>query len=256
MTPSITVPEPIPSFRRYAGTRRFTVDEYHRMIEAAILTTEDKVELLDGYILYKADYPELHATDTVFPEWRALRPFTPAEYHKMLDLGIISREEKLELLDGYLVLKMSQNPPHRAAMTRLMYWLTARLPSGWVFMVNSTVEFSLREPEPDGSIVRGSLSDFDTRQPTAADFGIVIEVSDSTLDMDRTGKGGLYARENLPRYWIVDVVDKQIEVYTDPDQSAKPPVYRTRTDYKPGTDVPIVLDGRTAGTVPVSDLIA
>lgn len=255
MTPTAAVETKwLDLFPELAGTRRFTVGEYHRLIDAGMLGPSDHVELLDGYIVYKPDYVTLPVGGP-FPEWRLLRRWSVPEYRKMFDLGVISREEKLELLDGYLVLKMGQNPPHRNAMTRLVYCLPPRLPAGWVYMVNSTVETEVFEPEPDGLIVRGEVRDYEDRNPVPADFGIVIEVSDSSLFMDRTGKGRTFAREGIPVYWIVNVVDKQIEVYSDPDAGADPPAYRTRTDYKPGDAVPIALDGAVAGTVPARELL-
>jgi Uma2 family endonuclease len=253
MTPTAT--KPLPLYPELAGTRRFTVGEYHRLIEEGILGPDDKVELLDGYILYKAGYPERQPADTAFPEWRRLRPFTSAEYHRMLDLGIINREEKLELLDGYLVLKMSQNPPHRTAVTCLSYRLPSGLPAGWLVMVHCPTSLGDMDPEPDGVVVRGDIADYASREPVAADFGIVIEVSDSTLEMDRSAKGRLYARHGLPVYWIINVADEQVEVYSDPDTSADPPEYRTRHDYKPGDAVPITLDGNVVGTIPAAELL-
>jgi Uma2 family endonuclease len=253
MTPATIAPRPL--FPQFAGTRRFTPDEYHRLGDAGILGPDDKVELLDGYVVYKADYPELQPADTVFPEWRALRQWSSAEYHRMLDLGIIDREEKLELLDGYLVLKMSQNPPHRTVVTCLSYRLPPRLPAGWLVMVHCPTSLGDRDPEPDGVVVRGAVAAYLSREPIADDFGIVIEVSDSTLDMDRRAKGRIYARAGIPVYWIINVEDKQIEVYGQPDATANPPAYRTRTDYKPGDAVPITLDGGAAGTIAVSELL-
>jgi Uma2 family endonuclease len=254
MTPATTT-EPIPIFPELAGTRRFSRDEYRRMIEAGILGVDERVELRDGYVLYQSE-SDLPSDDGPFPQWRWLRRFTSAEYHQMLDLGIIDREEKLELLDGYVVLKMSQNPPHRSALTRFTYRLPPRLPAGWLIMTNCPISLGDFDPEPDGVIVRGDVSDYDNREPTEADFGIAVEVSDSTLDMDRTGKFRLYARFGIPVYWIINVVDRQIEVYTNPDATANPPAYAARLDYKPGDTVPIMLDGVAVGTIPVVDLIA
>lgn len=259
MTPTTTEPpttERLDLSPELAGTRRFTSAEYRRLIDAGLLTTNDKVEQLDGYIVYKGDYPELLPTDTAFPEWRWLRRWSVPEYRWMLDLGVIDREEKLELLDGYLVLKMSQNPPHRNAMMRLLDGLLAHLPPGWVRMANSTVETGLFEPEPDVVVVRGVMTDYDARNPAPADFGIVIEVSDSTLEGDRERKSRLYAGIGLPVYWIVNLVDRRVEVYTHPDATANPPAYATRTDYKPGDAVPLVLDGAAVGVVPVTNLIS
>jgi Uma2 family endonuclease len=253
MTPTKTTRSPI--FPELAGTRRFTVDEYHRLGEAGILGPEDKVELLDGYVLYKRDYPELTPSDGPFPDWRWLRRWSSAEYHRMLELGIIDREEKVELLDGYVVLKMGQSRAHRAAVLRLATRLAPRLPGRWVVMTQAPIAIGGMDPEPDGVVVRGADSDYDDRDVGESDFGIVIEVAGSTLGLDRSAKGRFYAAAGIPVYWIVNVEDRQVEVYADPDPAANPPAYRTRTDYRPGDSVPIVLDGQPAGSIPVADLI-
>jgi Uma2 family endonuclease len=73
--------------------------------------------------------------------------------------------------------------------------------------------------------------------------------------MDRGLKGVAYARNGLPVYWIINLVDRQIEVYTDPDPAATPPAYQARTDYAPGQDVPILLDGQVAAVIPAADLL-
>jgi Uma2 family endonuclease len=253
MTPTAAAPSAI--FPELAGTRRFTADEYHRLIDAGILGPEDKVELLDGYVLIKRDYPELTPTDGPFPEWRWLRRWSSADYHRMIDLGILEPEEKLELLDGYLVLKMTQNVPHRAAAVRLATRLPGCLPAGWLVMTHCPISVGGSDPEPDGVVVRGGVTDYDGREPAAPDFGIVIEVADSTLRLDRSAKGRLYARAGIPVYWIINLVDRQIEVNIDPDTAANPPAYRTRTDYRPGDPLPITLDGAQVGVIPVSDLL-
>ncbi len=253
MTPTTT--KPVPIFPELAGTRRFTTEEYHRLIDAGVLGPDDKVELLDGYVLYKADYPELQPTDGALPEWRALRRWSSAEYHRMIDLGIFGPEEKLELLDGYLVLKMPQSKAHRAAVLRLATRLPSRLPAGWVVTTQAPIAVGGMDPEPDGAVVRGADADYDARDPGEADFGIVIEVSGSTLALDRSAKGRLYARVGLPVYWIVNVVDRRIEVYTNPNPTANPPAYTNRTDYAFLDPVPLVLDGITVATIPVAELI-
>jgi Uma2 family endonuclease len=83
----------------------------------------------------------------------------------------------------------------------------------------------------------------------------VAEVADSSLHIDRHEKGRIYARAGIPVYWIVNVVDKQIEVYTDPDPTANPPAYRTRTDYKPGDQLPVTLHGKQAATIAVTEML-
>lgn len=190
------------------------------------------------------------------PSWFArLRRFTRAEYHKLGEVGIIGPDERVELLDGLVVEKPVKNPPHVAVNRRLGVRLPRVLPSGWFLQTQDPVGLSASEPEPDGTVLRGDETSYDTRHPEPADTGIVIEVSDSTLRTDRREKGRLYAAAGIPVYWIINVNDQVIEVYSDPDTVATPPAYRSRIDYRPGQDVPIVLDGQVAGTIPAADLI-
>jgi Uma2 family endonuclease len=180
--------------------------------------------------------------------------FTPAQYHALIQSGIIQEGEPVELLEGYLVEKGMRNPPHEMSLRRM----TARLPrcvSGWFLQVQGAISLGESEPEPDGVFLRGDETACDGRLPTVADIGLVVEISDSSLAFDRRDKGRIYANAGIACYWIINVADGQIEVYSDPDTSATPPAYRTRTDYKPGDAVPITLDGQIAGTIPASELL-
>jgi Uma2 family endonuclease len=183
------------------------------------------------------------------------RRFTVAEYHKLIDIGILTEGDDLELLDGHLVKKMSKGPAHDGTLKKVEKRLLRVLPPGWDTRNQSVLTLSGSEPEPDLLIGRDDPNGYTTCHPTAADTGLVIEVSNTTLDTDREDKGPLYARDGIATYWIVNVTDRQIEVYTDPDAAASPPAYRTRTDYTPGQDVPLVLDGTTVAAIPVADLL-
>lgn len=96
-----------------------------------------------------------------------------------------------------------------------------------------------------------------TRHPGPGDFGIVIEVSNTSLDSDREDKLPIYARAGLQVYWIVNVVDLQIEVYEQPCGPGSNPGYATNRVYKPGDAVPLVLvlDGNAVATIPVSEML-
>jgi Uma2 family endonuclease len=94
-----------------------------------------------------------------------------------------------------------------------------------------------------------------TRHPTAADVGALLEVSDSTLDSDREDKCRIYARANIPVCWIVNLIDRIVEVYTLPSGPTAAPAYGQRQDYMPGDTVPLVLDGAVVAQVPVVDLL-
>ena len=184
-----------------------------------------------------------------------LRRFTRVEYHRLGELGIIDPDEKVELLDGCIVTKPKKGPKQVAVSRRLIARLPRHLPAGWLVQIQGPIGLEASEPEPDVAILRGDETSYDTHHPEPQDTGIVIEVADSSLRTDRREKGWLYAQSGIPVYWIVNVADGQIEVYTDPDSAANPPAYLSRTDYLPGQDVPIVLDGVAVGAIPVAELI-
>ncbi len=238
-------------FPEFNGTRRFSTAEYRKLIDAGILGPADRVECLDGYILHKSDYVQ-PLPSIAFPEWRLLRRWSAEDVQHMIQIGVIKQDERFELLDGYLVPKMPMSKAHRNAIMRLAANLPPHLPAGWMLMQQCPVALGTFDPEPDGAIIRGTITDYEARDVVATDFGIVIEVCDSTLEFDRLGKGRGYAREGILVYWIVNVADRQIEVYTGPTPTGG---YTIRADYKPGDSVPITLDGVASGAIAVSEII-
>ena len=172
-----------------------------------------------------------------------------AEYEHLGRAGVLAEQDKVELIDGWVVQKMSRNPPHDSAMYYLLHWLMAACPqSSWHVRCQSALVLSHSVPEPDHSIVRAAGHGWRRLHPRAADAGLVVEVSDSSLDLDRTDKLRVYASDSIPAYWIVNVVDGQIEAYARPAGDA----YAQRQDYRPGEAVPLVLDGVHVGDVPVA----
>jgi Uma2 family endonuclease len=180
---------------------------------------------------------------------------TVDEYHEMIRNNILTTDDRVELLDGYLVNKMPQNSPHASCIQRLTRLLSRTVPVGWAVRIQLPVTLARSEPEPDGAVVRGVDADYDGRQAIPSDFGIIIEVSDSSLALDRREKGRLYAEANIPVYWVINVLDRQVEVYTSPNPAANPPAYATRVDYTAGQAVPFILDGLTVAHIAVGDLI-
>jgi Uma2 family endonuclease len=110
-------------------------------------------------------------------------------------------------------------------------------------------------PEPDLSIVRGASRDYSQRHPKACDVALLIEVSDSSLAEDRGDKLQTYASAGVPVYWIVNLPNRRIEVYTEPNGAATPPHYHKSQFFCPGDEVPIVLDGVEVGRLNVSDVL-
>jgi len=194
-------------------------------------------------------------TPPILPVSRT-RTYTVAEYHDLIERGILTTADKVELINGVLVDRMPKNPPHESAVRRLNPRLVRLLPAGWVLSPQGPVTFATSEPEPDFTVARGDEADFDARHPEPTEVGLLVEVSDSSLPFDRGEKLRVYARASVPVYWIVNVADRRVEVYTDPTGPAAQPAYQTRTDFAPGTTVPLVLDGVTAGFIAVDDVIA
>lgn len=181
--------------------------------------------------------------------------FSVAQYHKLIEIGILTEDDNLELLDGYLVKKMSRNPPHDVCLQLIQETLPRFLPAGWCLRMQSAITLSRSEPEPDGAILRGKARTYAAQHPKPPDIGLVIEVADSTLDGDRIDKGRIYAEAGIACYWIVNLVDRQIEVYMLPSGATSTPAFGQHQDYRMGDDVPLLLDGVVVGTIPVGDLL-
>ena len=181
---------------------------------------------------------------------------TVADYHEMGERGILGPEDRVELLDGFLANKPMQNSPHGSTIVRLTHELiVATMTGGWQTRIRIPLTLDGSEPEPDAALARGDRRTYDLRHPNGSEVGVVIEVSDSSLASDRAFKGPIYARAAIPQYWIVNIPDRQIEVYTDPTGAIAIPEYAKRTDYSAPQSVPLMLDGQTVALVPVADLL-
>ena len=181
--------------------------------------------------------------------------FSVAQYHEMARLGILTENDRVELLEGMLVEQEMINPQHRRSVRKLSKVLARVVPAGWYDDVQQPITLEDSVPEADGMLIRGDPDQFPDRHPGAKDVGFVAEVSDSSLGEDRGWKKRVYARARIPSYWIVNLIDRQVEVYTDPTGPAPQPDYRTRQDYGPTDAVPLVIDGREIARILVSDLL-
>ncbi|HBI44631.1 MAG TPA: Uma2 family endonuclease [Planctomycetales bacterium] len=176
-------------------------------------------------------------------------------YHAMMEAGILLDGDPVELLEGLLVEKMSKNPAHVLSSGLTRKSLERLAPADWFVNAQDPITTMDSEPEPDLSVVRGDPRRYKTRHPGPQDLALVVEVSDSTLQRDRTMKLRLYARAMIPIYWIVNLVEGRIEVYTDPTGPDEKPSYRQRRDYGPADEVPFIIEGRVIGRIAVRDLL-
>jgi len=153
------------------------------------------------------------------------RRFSVAEYHRLVDTGILHEDEHLELLEGVIVQMSPQKERHMRAIVRLTRWLTRSLGDEYEVRPQGPLTLVDSEPEPDLAVVPASPGHSADDHPQSA--LLVIEVSGSSLSYDRTVKGRIYARAGIPEYWIVNMAGQCVEVHRDPDPAAGR--YRTVT---------------------------
>lgn len=214
-----------------------SLDQYHRMIEVGIVGEDDPTELIDGYIVSKDrgmgfDWPsgkvppDVPRLCDIIPLW----PLSLEQYHRMIEAGVVGEDDPVELIDGYLVAKdqgrgpgMGHGPTHAAGLRQTFDLLKAILGGNWVVQSQLPITLGMasglggREPEPDVTVAEGPRQRYATHHPDPSEIRLLVEVADSSLTIDRTVKAPLYAAAGIERYWIVNLVDRQIEVYADPD---------------------------------------
>ena len=144
-----------------------------------------------------------------------LRRWTRVEYDRLVDLGVL-HGEPVELIGGQLVVAEPQGSYHASTLGAAGDALGAVLPPGWLVRVQMPVALDDEsEPEPDLALVPGAWVDYRAGHPSHP--ALVVEVAEASLAYDRGDKGSLYARGGIRDYWIVNLVDRVLEVYRDPD---------------------------------------
>jgi Uma2 family endonuclease len=143
------------------------------------------------------------------------RRWTRHEYEQLVEQGFLGTGDRLELLEGLLVVREPQASPHATATRLAQEALRIAFGPGWDVRAGLPLALGrLSEPEPDVSVVRGSPRDYRDAHPTQA--VVVVEVADTSLRLDRTRKARIYARAGIPDYWIVNLMSRVLEMYRDP----------------------------------------
>jgi len=180
-------------------------------------------------------------------------PLTVQQYHAMISSGILREGSPVELIDGMLVRKdrrdregsiMTVGPGHSFTVTNLDELFDELLKSTG-FHVRTQQPLTLSgtsEPEPDGSIVRGTAADYRKRHPGPSDTTVVIEVADSSLEYDRVVKLKKYAAAGIPVYWIINLRDNEVEVYLRPLPADER--YEDCVRFRSGDSLEVALDSR------------
>jgi Uma2 family endonuclease len=184
-----------------------------------------------------------------FPELR-LR-FTPDQYHKMADMGIFDGL-RVELIDGEIYTMAAQKDEHAFAVRLATHALRPIFEPANTILIQAPLRLPESEPEPDVAVASGPLREIKTHPTTAL---LIVEVSDTSLIYDRTTKRALYARASIADYWIVNLVDRQVEVYRDPffDRVTQSWRYADPLIFRAGDKItPLAAPG---ASVAVSDLV-
>lgn len=143
--------------------------------------------------------------------------WTTDAYDRMVAHGVFSPGERVELIDGEVVNMTPQGSAHITALLLVHQRLQQVYGAGFHVRPQAPlVADPLSEPEPDVSVVRGTVRDYAGCHPCAHETVLVVEVSDSSLEYDRGTKGSLYARAGIPEFWIVNLINLQLEVYRKP----------------------------------------
>jgi Uma2 family endonuclease len=142
--------------------------------------------------------------------------FTVPQYEKMIDVGILNEDDRVELIRGEIVAKMPIGDLHIACIDRLTRQMIRKVGDDAIVSIQNPIRLADSEPEPDLVLKRPRDDFYASGKPGAADVLLLIEVADSTLDRDRDVKRPLYAENGITEYWIVNLPDRCLEVYRQP----------------------------------------
>jgi Uma2 family endonuclease len=183
------------------------------------------------------------------------RRFSVDEYHRMIQSGILTENDHVQLVAGWIVEMPAIGPEHCTSTSLVGRAIDASLPAGWIVRRQDPITLATGEPEPDVVIARGSIRDYSRRHPGPGDIALVVEVADATLNFDRVEKVKEYAAAGIPEYWIVNLVDRQIEVHRHPQAAATGPEYRFREVLTSSAKIKLEIEGNLIGDYRVADLL-
>ena len=178
--------------------------------------------------------------------WR----FSVDKYHELIESGVLDEDAPVELLEGWLVEKMSKNPAHSVATDLVKSFLERVAILSTFVRSQDPITLSTSEPEPDLSLIRGETREYVKRHPYPADVLLVVEVANTSLKRDSTWKKRVYASAGIEQYWILNLESRQLEVYTAPMGE----VYTNQRAYSELETAEVWLEGQVF-TVPIQDLL-
>jgi Uma2 family endonuclease len=185
--------------------------------------------------------------------WEPFR-WTVEQYRQLSQLGLFE-DVKVMLIDGEIFTMTAPNPPHDTALGLTEDWLRSVFTTGYHVRSQKGFDVGTRHgPEPDLAVVPGSIRDYASRTPNTA--VLVIEVAETSLNMDTTTKAELYATARVPEYWVIDLVNRRLLVYRDPEPlptGLGATAYRTHHTFGPSDSVAPL--AAPAATIRIADLL-
>jgi Uma2 family endonuclease len=176
---------------------------------------------------------------------------TLERYEEMVESGAFTEHDRVHLINGFLVAKMTQGDPHCVSDDLCRNAITGVLPRGWFVRSDKPVRLPPNgKPEPDHAVARGEIRDYTDHSPGPADIALIVEVALSSVAQDRI-QANVYAAAGIPVYWIVNLVERQIEVYSGPSMAG----YSSRVDFLEGQNVPVVIERVEVGQIVVADVL-
>jgi Uma2 family endonuclease len=149
-----------------------------------------------------------------------VKRFTLSEYQKLAELGFFDEDSHIELINGEIVQMAAKGTIHETCLRKLLKQLPRLVGDRATLQSQAPISLTPNsEPEPDFSIIKNRDDDYLYNHPEADDILLVMEVSDSSLDYDQNVKLSLYAKSEIAHYWIFNLVDNYLEVYSEPYQN-------------------------------------
>jgi hypothetical protein len=142
--------------------------------------------------------------------------FSVDEYERMIEYGILTEDDRVELIRGEIIKKMAIGDPHAASVKRLNRLLGATFAGRSLLSIQDPIRLIDSEPEPDVALLLPQADFYLSGKPRPADSLLLIEVSDSSLEYDRQVKLPMYAETGISEFWIVNLEDDWLEVYRQP----------------------------------------
>ena len=168
------------------------------------------------------------------PPVRETRKFTVAEYYRMAEVGILRHDERVELIEGEIILMPPIGPRHAGDVIRSIRLFSRLDDARFVLQIQNPLHLAEQsEPEPDVMLLRPRSDDYTASHPTPADVLLVIEVADSSLDYDRAVKVHIYGRAGVPETLVLNLPEDCIEGFDQPG----PEGYARHTIYRRGDQI-------------------